>query len=553
MLVTGLVDLAGVIQGALMQAFTWLSANALPMLNQAIIFVIQNWDAFKGALIGIGAVLAGAAIVGAIAAVGAAIAGLASPIGLIIAAAALLGAAWNTNFLGIRDALTAFWAVAQPIAAEFVTWYGGQMIAGIQQLVAIWNGVLLPAFQAAGAFIQSSVIPAIQQVYTWLATNLPTAIQTVSGFWNGVLLPAMQAVGNWINAYLVPAFMALSNFIGAVLNVAVTAMAGLWQNVLYPALLTVYNFLAAQLTPSLTGVGNVITAVLGPAVDMFVAGGLVLFQQGLQGIQDALTWVTEKLNSLTSALNNVTLPDWLQPGSPTPFEIGLRGIADTLEGKVAKALDAFSATAPATFKALADTVTQIKADLSDMAENTLTQFGDVMNNVGGAMVSNFEEADASAENLAESVGDLRSYLSNISSYAQTAGSAFNSFNDAANNIYGSLIPALQQLVDWLNDVASAAADAASNVSDVGSGAEGAGGPGYQAGANFVVPPGFPNDSFPMKVSSGERVIVIPKGQAAGGGGMNVTVNFGDVAINNGMDLTELDMFIQRSVLGALGA
>jgi hypothetical protein len=33
---------------------------------------------------------------------------------------------------------------------------------------------------------------------------------------------------------------------------------------------------------------------------------------------------------------------------------------------------------------------------------------------------------------------------------------------------------------------------------------------FQHGADFVVPPGFPNDSFPMRVSSGERVVVIPQ-------------------------------------------
>lgn len=55
--------------------------------------------------------------------------------------------------------------------------------------------------------------------------------------------------------------------------------------------------------------------------------------------------------------------------------------------------------------------------------------------------------------------------------------------------------------------------------------------GYQTGGDFVVPPGFPNDSFPMFVSSGERVIVqTPAQQAAnpqpagGGGGPGVVLN-----------------------------
>jgi hypothetical protein len=39
--------------------------------------------------------------------------------------------------------------------------------------------------------------------------------------------------------------------------------------------------------------------------------------------------------------------------------------------------------------------------------------------------------------------------------------------------------------------------------------------GWARGGSFIVPPGFPNDSFPMRVQSGERVTVTP----AGGGGV----------------------------------
>ena len=62
--------------------------------------VIQHIDLLKGALKGVAAVVgAGVAIAGATAA----ITGLLNPMTLVIAGAALLGAAWETNFGGIRD------------------------------------------------------------------------------------------------------------------------------------------------------------------------------------------------------------------------------------------------------------------------------------------------------------------------------------------------------------------------------------------------------------------------------------------------------------------
>lgn len=52
------------------------------------------------------------------------------------------------------------------------------------------------------------------------------------------------------------------------------------------------------------------------------------------------------------------------------------------------------------------------------------------------------------------------------------------------------------------------------------------GPQAQRGADFVVPPGYPGDSFPMRVSSGERVQVTPAGQGGGNiPAINITQNF----------------------------
>lgn len=51
--------------------------------------------------------------------------------------------------------------------------------------------------------------------------------------------------------------------------------------------------------------------------------------------------------------------------------------------------------------------------------------------------------------------------------------------------------------------------------------------GFQQGADFVVPPGYPNDSFPMAVTSGEHVVVTPSG----------TDNSRTININGGINVT----------------
>ena len=50
------------------------------------------------------------------------------------------------------------------------------------------------------------------------------------------------------------------------------------------------------------------------------------------------------------------------------------------------------------------------------------------------------------------------------------------------------------------------------------------GPQMARGGSFTVPPGYPNDSFRMRVQSGERVSVTPSGGARSGGRQPVIVN-----------------------------
>ncbi len=76
--------------------------------------------------------------------------------------------------------------------------------------------------------------------------------------------------------------------------------------------------------------------------------------------------------------------------------------------------------------------------------------------------------------------------------------------------------------------------------------------GFQQGTlGFRVPAGFPNDSFPINVTSGERIIVSPPGksieQATGLGSPTVEVNINGVNITNGMDLNMFEGRVTRAV------
>lgn len=243
--------------------------------NTLIPFVSEHAEDFKAALTAIGAALAGAGIYAAIMGIVGALGFLANPITWIIAAVAVLAAAWAGNWGGIRTTLTDFWeGTAQPI---------------------------------------------LDRLRAWLEDNIPKALQFLSDVWQNVLQPALEAVWGFIQADLVPLLEALAELVGAVLYKAGQALAGLWQNVLAPALETVWKWLGDT--------AKVIGEKLQPVLEWLRDKALPPIERALAAVSSAFSKVTDKVKSLADRIRNLKLPDWLTPGSPTPLEIGLRGIA----------------------------------------------------------------------------------------------------------------------------------------------------------------------------------------------------------------------------------
>ena len=114
-------------------------------------FAAQNATALKGALLGLGAVFAGGAVVAGLTAVGAALAALVSPIGLITVGAALLGAAWTTNFGGIQEKTQAVLDFLRPGFTELLGWITAAAAGDFSGL----QGGLQGALQSVGATIQA--------------------------------------------------------------------------------------------------------------------------------------------------------------------------------------------------------------------------------------------------------------------------------------------------------------------------------------------------------------------------------------------------------------
>lgn len=251
---------------------------------------------------------------------------------LVAGAIYVLYQAWTMNFGGIQTVLTAFWNnTLKPIFDALVAWLQVHIPVAIQWLSNIWNTVLLPAIMRVSDWIQANLWPLFGQLIAWLQVNIPVALQALSNFWNMILLPAIMAVWSFLSTSVFPLFQALNDFLGAVFSVVIEALAGLWQNVLWPALQKVWSFIQANVLPIFQSLWNMFKSKIMPVITE--VGGFIkdTLVAAFAGLRDAIQWVIDKLRSFTDKLQNLHLPSWLTPGSPTPLEIGLRGIGAALD------------------------------------------------------------------------------------------------------------------------------------------------------------------------------------------------------------------------------
>lgn len=245
------------------------------LADQVRVFVSEHAEDFKAALTAIGAALAGAGIYAAIMGIVGALGFLANPITWIIAAVALLAAAWQNDWGGIRSTLTAFW--------------------------------------------ENTAKPILDRLIVWLQENIPKALRVLTDVWEIVLLPALTVVWEFVRDRLIPFLSSLAELVGAILYKAAEALAGLWQNVLAPALEIVWNWLKK--------VAAAISETLQPVLEWLRDKALPPLERAIGRISDAFGTAADMVSGLADRIRNLSLPDWLTPGSPTPLEIGLRGIA----------------------------------------------------------------------------------------------------------------------------------------------------------------------------------------------------------------------------------
>jgi len=300
----------------------WL--NSLSPQTRAVIVGVLGLAAAVGPLLW----LLGS-FLGALSSISAAMGGLSLslsgpllPILALVAAVGLLAVAWKKDWGGIQEKTAAVWTFLQPVLAQLGALLKEGLTLAVQGLSAAW-AFLQPVIEAVGNYVQGVLWPALQVFSGWLATVGRGFVMVFGAVWQGVLLPALKLVWQFISAVLWPIFKAVARFTQAVFVAALRALGAIFETYVLPAMQAVGQWLDEHLMPIFEKVADFISTALMPVWDAL--GGAI------SKVADFIGDVVGKLDAMAQKLANLELPDWLTPGSPTPWEIGLLGINKALE------------------------------------------------------------------------------------------------------------------------------------------------------------------------------------------------------------------------------
>lgn len=227
-----------------------------------------------------------------------------------------------------------------PAIGDIVAWLEVNVPIAIQKASDFWENTLRPALEKVWAFIQQNVIPIIEDVVAWLQVNIPIAIQKASDFWTNTLQPALDKVWVFIRDNVIPIIEDVVGWLQENIPIALQKAADFWNDTLKPALETVYEFIRDNVIPVIEDVIGWLEENIPAAIE--TAQGVwkdlektlndvkVNILDPLVGTFDniagAIDGVIQWVGDLITKFTQLELPDWLTPGSPTPFELGLAGI-----------------------------------------------------------------------------------------------------------------------------------------------------------------------------------------------------------------------------------
>lgn len=232
-----------------------------------------------------------------------------------------------------------------PIVQDLLGTVLPPLVSIIIKMAEVFAKVVEVVLPFAGALLEKLIPPILTLVDNLLPalTPLLDAVALVFGLIFDALAPVlgslieslMPVIIELINTLLPPftEFLRLTaELFGGLMGALAPVLTQLIEK-LAPVLADIAIAVKGALADALTWLNDFIDDDLGPIFewlnDNVLKPVVSTFKSIIDVIGDVIGWFSDLWAKIKEGVG--ALPDWLVPGSPTPFEIGLRGIADALQ------------------------------------------------------------------------------------------------------------------------------------------------------------------------------------------------------------------------------
>ena len=304
-LVPALLDVATAFIPIVDGVIQWIGQN--PELTAQILAVVGGLTVLGPILMAVGTVISSVGtIVGVL---GGAIGLLFSPIGIAIAAAVALGAAYLTNFGGVRDFVD---QQVRPRLEQFFTFLGNVWEQVRPALENLFNWFVTTGLPAIRDFVVNQVLPKIQEFFNFLGDVWNVVSPALTDLFNWFVNTGLPAIRDFVVNQVLPQLQEFFNFIGDVWNVVSPALTELFNWFVTTGMPVIRDFIANQVQPALEkffgvieGAWALISPVLGDIYDWFVTSGL----PGIRDFIDSVgVRINEFINTVAGIWTNIQQP-----------------------------------------------------------------------------------------------------------------------------------------------------------------------------------------------------------------------------------------------------
>ena len=283
------------------RAFAELATTVRDFVQQTLIpLASEHAEALKGALLALGAVFGGAAVLGAVQSLTTALLGLTSALSPPLLAVMLLGAAWGANFGGMRDAVH---QTAQALEERNLqgTLEGiGLALAAIPRGIAAWIGAQVGIDVPEGLRAWSGVIANIKVI----VATLPRYIASLAESFLTITVPTAL---NDLRAVLDTILRALS-----AIPRGIAAWVGAQAGINVPEGLRAWRDIIANIKLIIATLPRYIAGMVESFFTIAVPGALNDLRSVLDIVLRALSAIPAWVDALVARLGSITVPDALR-------------------------------------------------------------------------------------------------------------------------------------------------------------------------------------------------------------------------------------------------